>query len=66
MSTGCQKDRKTGRQTEDRQTEKQIERFFSLVMKTKVVQMSTGCQKAENTDMNFKLTGYGVKQERAL
>ena len=35
MSTGCQKDRKTGRQTY-RQIERQ--RLFSLVVKTKVVQ----------------------------
>ena len=37
VSTGCQKDRKTGRQTY-RQTDRKTERLFSLVVKTKVVQ----------------------------
>ena len=37
ISTGCQKDRKTGRQTY-RQTDRKTERLFSLVVKTKVVQ----------------------------
>ena len=41
MSTGCQKDRKTGWQTDgqtDRQTDRKTKRLFSLVIKTKVVQ----------------------------
>ena len=38
MSTGCQKDRQRDRQTA-RQTDRQkTERFFSLLIKTKVVQ----------------------------
>ena len=45
MSTGCQKDRQrdqqTARQTDrktDRKAERKTERFFSLLIKTKVVQ----------------------------
>ena len=41
MSTGCQKDRKTGGQTSgqtDRQTDRKTDRLFSLVIKTKVFQ----------------------------
>ena len=45
MSTGCQKDRKTGGQTSgqtdrrtDRHTDKKTDRLFSLVIKTKVFQ----------------------------
>ena len=41
MSTGCQKDRQRDRQTArqtDRKTERKTERFFSLLIKTKVVQ----------------------------
>ena len=37
MSTGCQKDRKTGGQT-DRHTDRKTDRLFSLVIKTKVFQ----------------------------
>ena len=45
MSTGCQKAKKTGWQTDrqtdgqgDRKTDRKTERLFSLVNKTKVVQ----------------------------
>ena len=41
MSTGCQKDRKTGGQTSgqtDRHTDRKTDRLFSLVIKTKVFQ----------------------------
>ena len=41
MSTGCQKDRQRDRQTArqtDRKAERKTERFFSLLIKTKVVQ----------------------------
>ena len=42
MSTGCQKDRQrdrqTARQTDREKTERKTERFFSLLIKTKVVQ----------------------------
>ena len=65
MSTGCQKDRLTGHQT-DRKTYRKIERLISLVVKTKVVQnvgrmsesqtdrqklftMSTGCHSDTKT-----------------
>ena len=37
MSTGCQKDRKTGGQM-DRQTDRKTDRLFNLVIKTKVFQ----------------------------
>ena len=78
MSTACQKDRPTDRQTDrktfqlysyqnkscsecqqhvrkierqaERQTDRQTDRFFSLVIKTKLFRMSTGCQKAKDTD----------------
>ena len=52
MSTGCQKDRNTGRQT-DRQTDRKTDRIqkgFSALQlsKQKLLRMSTGCQKDRN------------------
>ena len=55
MSTGCQKDRKTvlktDRQTErqtDRVTDGQTDRFFSLIIKTKVVQNVNRMSKSQS------------------
>ena len=47
VSTGCQKDRKTGRQTY-RQTDRKTERLFSLVVKTKVVQNVNRMSKSQS------------------
>ena len=49
MSTGCQKDRKTGRRLKERETERQKD-FSAQLAKGKLLRMSTGCQKAKNTD----------------
>ena len=52
MSTGFQKDKKTDGRQKDRQ-KKQIERqkdFSAQLSKQKLFRMSTGCQKAKNTD----------------
>ena len=44
MSTGCQKDRQTGRQL-DRQKD-----FSAQLSKQKLFRMSTGCQKDRNIE----------------
>ena len=52
MSTGYQKDRKTGAQRLDRQTDIQIERqtdFSAYLSKQKFFRMSTGCQNVSQT-----------------
>ena len=47
MSTGCQKDRKTGQQR-DRKTGRKTEILFSLVIKTKVVKNVNKKDKTES------------------